>query len=225
MNALKRLWTLFMALFNKGLDAAENQIDITEQIIRDMDSKIKAADDSLTDIMARLELIKADEQHAQSEAEKWEGAALEAHGKGDTALAEDCAKRSAEFREKETMFEGQIAQLESQVQALSAQVEDSYTRRNKAASDVKMIRAQMDISNASMKVASAVTELNTDDSLSTIGKIKERAQLQSAKAASMIKTADKRSGADLDRRVAEMNKGKAGGSALDAILAKKATQG
>lgn len=224
MEFFKRVVRLIKELLNRGVDSIEKQIDVSNQIIRDMDAKIKKADDAMTDAMARLELIKDDERRAEADRTKWEEAALKAHTKGDIALANECAVKAQDFGNQERMFEEQITTMEANIQILDGQIEDCYARRIEAVNQVKMIQTEHTISNASMQVAQAITNLNVDDTMSDLGKIREKSRQQAAKASAMIKRNDKRSGADLEDRVKALDHDVSNDSALTKLLSRSVQQ-
>lgn len=215
----KRFYTIFLALFNKAADSIESQVNILEQKVREEETKIKNAEDKLTDIMAQLQLVKGDEKHAESERIRYEGLAVEAHEKGNLEDANDFATKAEEWRQQETHYEEQIVMLEETVEQLTQSVDDAVNRIGKMNNEIKSVQAQAAANAASLSIAKTMSDLDQDGLTGTLKAIKEKSAHDREKAKAMLKRQDKRQGVEDKAKAYES--GSNSGSALDRILAAK----
>lgn len=221
-----RIVRIFKAVLESivGLIEKKNPIMLANQIVVDMDAKIKTADNAKFEIEARLAIIEDDAKKMRSEATRFENAAIAADAAGDEGLARECAEKYAEFNEKATGLEEQAAELQESVDALSAEIEEAYKNRSQAETQVKLISTQHHVGDAQEAVADALASIDLNDSTSALAKISEDANMKKGRSKAKIAASKKRSGADLEDRVKKLTSGTAGMSALDQIRAKNAPQ-
>ena len=218
-NLLKRFFSIVLALGHKAADSIESEVNILEQKVREEETKVKKAEDALTDIMAQLQLVKADERNAEAERVRFEGLAVTAHEKGNVEDANDFAQKAEEWSAQEKTYEEQIVMLEETVEQLTQTVDDAINRIGKMNNEIKSVQAQAKANNASLSIAKTMSDLDSDGLTGSLKAVKEKSNMDREKARAMLKRKDKR--ASTDDKAKAYETGNSSGSALDRILASK----
>lgn len=217
INLLKRFFSIFLALGNKAADSIESQVNILEQKTREEETKVKNAEDKLTDLMAQLELIKGDEKHAESERVRFEKLALDAHTAGNATDAADFAEQAERWGDQEKIYEDQIVQMESAVEQLTVTIDNAINNIGKMQNEIKTVMAQSKANEASLSIAKTLNDLDSDGLTAQMKKIKEKTRQDGEKAKAMIKRREGRE--SIESRAKAYEGGNTGGSALDKLLA------
>lgn len=221
-NLLKRYFSIILALGHNAADSIESQVNILDQKVREEETKVKKAEDALTDIMAQLQLVKGDERHAEEERIRFETLAVTAHEKGNMEDANEFAQKAEEWSTQEKIYEEQIVMLEETVEQLTQTVDDAINRIGKMNNQIKSVQAQAKANNASLSIAKTMSDLDSDGLTGSLKAVQEKSNLDREKARAMLKRQDKR--ASTDSKASAYESGTNGsGSALDRILASKQT--
>ena len=202
------LWNRFKRFVtgnaHAALDNVENVETTSKQIVREIDEKVKNAENSLNKAEARMMLVQDDCNRARGEVEKWNNDAIRASNKGNKDLALQCVQRAKEAQRKVDVFQAELVTLEESVAKLRDQIDEAYRDRNVVATDVTIMQTQMHVANAAAQAADAVASVNTNDQLNEIGSMKRRVQEKTAEARAKIATNERRTGKDLDKQLREL---------------------
>lgn len=202
------LWNRFKRFVtgnaHAALDGVENVETTSKQIVREIDEKVKSAEDSLNKAEARMMLVQDDCKRARNEVEKWNNDAIRASNKGNKILAMQCVQRAKEAQRKVDVFEAELVTLEESVAKLRDQIDEAYRDRNAVATDVTIMQTQMHVANAAAQAADAVAAVNTNDQLNEIGSMRRRVQEKTAEARAKIATNERRTGKDLDKQLRDL---------------------
>lgn len=214
----KKVGRIIAGKANDAVDELGDPATVGNQIIREMDDKIRKAEDALQDTVARQELVRADSESLQEEITKFTNAAREANAQGNKELAIKCADKVQALKAKKAGFDSELVTLEQAVENLNAQIETALDKRSQAATDVSVMSTQYEVAKAQRDVVNAVSELNTGDQLSDLGALKRKSEKMASEAKAATIVADKRSGDDLLGQVNKLTK-KSGEDALAELLA------
>ncbi len=203
------LWNRFKRFVtgnaHAALDNVENVETTSKQIVREIDEKVKNAENSLNKAEARMMLVQDDCNRAKKEVEKWNGDAVRANNAGKRDLAMQCVQRAKEAQRQVDVFAAELVTLEESIASLRDQIDEAYRDRNAVATDITIMQTQMHVANAAAEAAEAVASVNTNDQMSEIGAMKRRVQEQTAQAKAKVQSNERRSGKDLNRQVADLN--------------------
>jgi phage shock protein A len=219
MSLWKRIGRVLTGKAHQVVEDLEDPSLIADQILREMDEKIRIANSGLIEVNARLNLVEADEQSAVNNVVKWEDGARSAAANGQKDLALKCAERAKASRSEADAFKAQREMLEAEVKRLQGQIDDAYAQRNKAVSNVQVMKTQLNVAQATQKVAEAVSGANMSDQLSDLGAMQRKVQEQTAKAQAAAEENDRKSGADIERQLEKLNE-KSAEDTLAEILAR-----
>lgn len=203
------LWNRFKRFVtgnaHAALDNVENVETTSKQIVREIDEKVKNAENSLNKAEARMMLVQDDCSRAKKEVEKWNGDAVRANNAGKRDLAMQCVQRAKEAQRQVDVFAAELVALEESIASLRDQIDEAYRDRNAVATDITIMQTQMHVANAAAEAAEAVASVNTNDQLSEIGNLRRRVQEKSAEAKAKINTNERRSGKDLDKQLRDLD--------------------
>lgn len=192
INLFKRFFSIFLAIGNNAADSIEGQVNILKQKVREEEIKIQKAESALTDVMGQLELVKADEREAQAKRERYEQKVAAAHAQGNEADVKAFLQAAKEWGDQEKIYEENMAILEQTVSQLTQTVDDAINRIGKANNEIKAVTAQAKANSASLSVAKAMSDLDSDGLTGTLKAVKDKANQDGAKARAMLKRQDDR---------------------------------
>lgn len=203
-----------------------NAIRILDQELRDAQSAVKNARNSLIDIKAKHKLSAQRLEAFNSDIASWEGKAMAALEAGQEGLATECASKVAELeglRDQEKILADQFAK---QVDTLHSQVEKADAQIKGLTQQIEMTKAREAVQKARVATSSATTGANSSvaTAVDSLQRIKQRQDAQDARLEAAEEMADAASGGDLDRRLREAGIGAKPNAGDDVLARLKARQ-
>lgn len=203
--SLSKLWTALKGGVNEATEAvADSQsLRILDQELREAKDELKAADHSLTKIVAKRKLAENKVKALQADVETYSSHAIAAMEKGDEALAIECADKVSElegaaaqeqevlvsFQKAETTLKSNIAKAKNNVRRMEQQIDQI-----KATESVQ--KAQVAVSSRHMGANSKVKT-----ALDSLERIKAKQAEKAAELEAAEEMADAESGSDLDAKL------------------------
>lgn len=207
MNKLRKLFTAFLGGCNETVDAAIDSqgIRILNQEIRESESAIREAENELVTIVGKRKLSEKNISALDEKIEEMEQNARNAHEKGSTELAMECAQEVAKL----------IQQRDSEKEVFTAFSNAEKKNRDivsQARETVKKLKQQADLVKAteSVQKAQAATHTSvvgasskTSTALDSLERIKKRQDEDAAKFEAQAEISAEATGSGLEARLAE----------------------
>lgn len=215
MALLDRVATLVRANLNDLVDRAENPEKMLKQVILDMENQYLQVKTQVAIALADLHLLeKKKKDNAEKHAE-WMRKAELAVGKNDDELARAALERAMSFQQLTDSFEQQIADQETQVEALKAALKKLELKLSEARGKTDLLIAQHRRTRAVSRAADAqltpTGEHRTLDRMQT--KVAHEEALGRAKGEVMVD--------DIDGRLNALEREQKIDALLDEIKAKR----
>ena len=204
----------------------KRQIRILDQELRDAQSAVQKARDSLIDIKAKHKLSAGRLDAFNSDIASWEGKAMGALQAGEEGLAAECANKVAELeglRDQEKVLADQFSK---QVTTLQSQVEKADAQIRGLKQQIEMTKAREAVQQARVATSTATTGANSSvaTAVDSLQRIKQRQDAQDARLEAAEEMADAANGGDLDRRLREAGIGAKASGGDDVLARLKAQQ-
>lgn len=201
-------------------------IRILDQELRDAESAVKKARDSLIDIKAKHKLSLQRLDAYNSDIASWEGKAMAALEASQDGLAGECANKVAELeglRDQEKIL---VDQFSKQVSTLHSQVEKADAQIKGLKQQIEMTKAREAVQKARVATSTATTGAKSSvaTAVDSLQRIKQRQDEQDARLEAAEEMADAASGGDLDRRLREAGIGAKANGGDDVLARLKAKQ-
>ncbi|EPR7484099.1 TPA: PspA/IM30 family protein [Vibrio parahaemolyticus] len=214
MGALAKIWSAIKGTVNNGAEAVidANGITILEQEIREANEAIRAADNSLVDIIAKRKLSEKKVNGFKASIAEYEGNARAAMEKGNETLAKECALRVSQLRNE---MNTEQATLEKFTQAENTQrkiVADSKAKIKQLESQVDIVKANDQVQKAQAATHSSVVGASskTSTALDSLARIQAKQDEQAAKFEAQQELHDSETTDGLDQKL--QNAGITGGA-------------
>lgn len=206
MSIFSKLITLFRgSAYDAGAAVVDaNALRILDQEIRDADNALGRARDDLATLVAKRRMTEKELQNLKDQSIRYENSARAALAKGDEGLATEVAQRIAEL-------EGEIALKTPQLGDMRAAEERMHQTIAQTQQKVENLRREIDVVkvNDSVQRAQAAVASRGGSATAALGsaadslkRIKERQAIQDEKFRAAGELEDRRTGADLDAKLA-----------------------
>lgn len=203
-----------------------NALRILDQELRDADSAVKVARQSLIDIKAKHKLSVQRLDGYNSDISSWEGKALAALNAGHEELAGECASKVAELEGLRDQEQVLADQFSKQVDTLHAQVNKSDSQIKGLKQQIEMTKAREAVQKARVATSTATSGANSKvgTAVESLQRLKQRQDEQDARLEAAEELSDAESGGDLDRRLREAGIGAKANGGEDVLARLKAKQ-
>ncbi|MFF7707907.1 PspA/IM30 family protein [Pseudomonas sp. NPDC007930] len=203
-----------------------NAIRILEQEQRDAEAAVLKARNGLVEIKAKHKLSQQRLAGYDADIANWEGKALAALGKGEEALAGECANKVAEIEGQRDQEKVLAEQFGKQVDALHAQVTKADAQIKGLKQQVEMAKARETVQQARVATAAATGGASgkLETAVDSLARIKQRQDERDAKLEAAEELANAANGGDLEKRLREAGIGASQAGGADVLARLKARQ-
>lgn len=207
MSIWNKLSALFRGTAHEGARAVvdANALRILDQEIRDADTAQAKARDDLAALVARRRMLETEAKNFADQARKYEASARAALAKGDEALAREVAQRIADLERDATQKATQVAEMRTAEDKLRQIIATTDTKVEALRREIEVVKVNESVQKAQAAVVSrsgsaGATLGSAADSLK---RIKERQAIRDEQFRAAGELEDRRTGADLDRKLQE----------------------
>ena len=229
MSIFSKLFTLFRgASYDAGAAVVDaNALRILDQEIRDADNALGKARDDLAALVAKRRILEKDVQGLKDMSGRYEGSARAALAKGDEKLALEVATRISELETDIGTKTPQLADMKTAEERLHQIIAATQQKVENLRREIDTVKVNDSVQRAQAAVASrggsATAALGS--AADCLKRIKERQAIQEEKFRAAGELEDKRTGADLDAKLAAAGILPGHSSASDILARLKAPQG
>lgn len=203
------VWSKIVTAMRGGAtEVGESIVDsqalrILDQEIRDAESELKKAEQSLTSVMAKRKLSSNRVSELESSASEYEGHARTAAGKGDTDLALECATKVAQLRNDLDAEQQHFTSFQQSESTLKANIDKAKKSLKQMTQKVDHIKATEAVNRAqaacSTRHSGANSKMKT--ALESMERIEKRQKEQQAQFEAAEELANAEDGTDLDAKL------------------------
>lgn len=206
MSIFSKLITLFRGTaYDAGAAVVDaNALRILDQEIRDADNSLGRARDDLATLVAKRRMTEKELQNLKDQAARYEGSARAALAKGDETLALEVATRISELESEIGLKTPQLADMRSAEERMHQTIAQTQQKVENLRREIDVVKVNDSVQRAQAAVASrggsATAALGS--AADSLKRIKERQAIQDEKFRAAGELEDKRTGADLDAKLA-----------------------
>ena len=205
MSVWKSLINAVKGGVNEAAEAvADNQaLRILDQEIREAKEELRSSDHALTQIMAKRKLAQQKVASLQGSVTEYENHAAAASGKGDQALALDCARKVVDLRsqmDSEQQYVDQFTKSETTLRTNISQAKNNLRRMEQ---QVDMVKATESVQKAQVAVSSKHLGANgkMKTAAESLTRIQDRQNQRQAEMEAASELAADESGDELENRL------------------------
>jgi phage shock protein A len=206
MSIFSKLITLFRgASYDAGAAVVDaNALRILDQEIRDADNALARARDDLATLVAKRRMTEKEVQNLKDQSARYENSARAALAKGDEALATEVAQRIAELEGEIGLKTPQLADMRAAEERMHQTIAQTQQKVENLRREIDVVKVNDSVQRAQAAVASrggsATAALGS--AADSLKRIKERQAVQDEKFRAAGELEDRRTGADLDAKLA-----------------------
>lgn len=206
MSIFSKLITLFRgSAYDAGAAVVDaNALRILDQEIRDADNALARARDDLATLVAKRRMTEKELQNLKDQSVRYEGSARAALSKGDEALATEVAQRIAELEGEIALKTPQLGDMRSAEERMHQTIAQTQQKVENLRREIDVVKVNDSVQRAQAAVASrggsATAALGS--AADSLKRIKERQAVQDEKFRAAGELEDRRTGADLDAKLA-----------------------
>lgn len=206
MSIFSKLITLFRgASYEAGAAVVDaNALRILDQEIRDADASLGRARDDLATLVAKRRMIEKELQNLKDQSVRYESSARAALEKGDEALALEVAQRISELESEIGLKTPQLGEMRAAEERMHQTIAQTQQRVENLRREIDVVKVNDSVQRAQAAVASrggsATAALGS--AADSLKRIKERQAIQDEKFRAAAELEDRRTGADLDAKLA-----------------------
>ena len=202
MSIFAKLITLFRgASYEAGAAVVDaNALRILDQEIRDADNALGRARDDLATLVAKRRMVEKELQALRDQSARYEGSARAALSKGDEALAQRISELETEIGTKTP----QLADMRVAEERLHQTIAQTQQRVETLRREIDVVKVNDSVQRAQAAVASrgGSAQASLGSAADSLKRIKERQAIQDEKFRAAAELEDRRTGADLDAKLA-----------------------
>lgn len=206
MSIFSKLITLFRGTAHEAGAAVvdANALRILDQEIRDADNALARARDDLATLVAKRRMTEKEVQNLKDQSARYENSARAALSKGDEALATEVAQRIAELEGEIALKTPQLADMRTAEERMHQTIAQTQQKVENLRREIDVVKVNDSVQRAQAAVASrggsATAALGS--AADSLKRIKERQAVQDEKFRAAGELEDRRTGADLDAKLA-----------------------
>lgn len=206
MSIFSKLITLFRgASYDAGAAVVDaNALRILDQEIRDADNALGRARDDLATLVAKRRMTEKELQNLKDQAVRYESSARAALDKGDETLAMEVAQRISELESEIGLKTPQLGDMRAAEERMHQTIAQTQQRVENLRREIDVVKVNDSVQRAQAAVASrggsATAALGS--AADSLKRIKERQAIQEEKFRAAGELEDRRTGADLDAKLA-----------------------
>lgn len=206
MSIFAKLITLFRgASYEAGAAVVDaNALRILDQEIRDADNALGRARDDLATLVAKRRMVEKELQALRDQSARYEGSARAALSKGDEALAREVAQRISELETEIGTKTPQLADMRGAEERLHQTIAQTQQKVETLRREIDVVKVNDSVQRAQAAVASrgGSAQASLGSAADSLKRIKERQAVQDEKFRAAAELEDRRTGADLDAKLA-----------------------
>lgn len=216
----KKLFNLGEGLSHDLADQAiaANASTVGRQLIRKTDESLEKARKEILKVSSQVELIKADITDIESMINQYTEAAKTHNNNGDVTKAIKCAEKVQEYKDELETLQDRLQTAQSNEIALKAAYDKATEHRDQQDAELKAASADIAVSQVVRNVTETINDLNSSNTSSTVGKLKEISKQSKAETQVMLNQLNEED--DDLLKTAEQSSKLSGQAALDALLNK-----
>ena len=219
------MWSKLSALFRGSVhDGAQTVVDanalrILDQEIRDADNAQGQARDELAKMVARRRALETEVAQLNEQVRKYEASARAALTKGDQALALEVAQRIADLEKESTQKGGQMTELRASEDKMRGIITQTDAKIEALRREIEMVKVNESVQKAQSAVISRSGSASgvVGSAADSLKRIKERQSVREEQFRLHNEAEDRRTGADLDAKLAAAGILPGGGGAEDVL--------
>ena len=219
------IWSKLSALFRGAAhDGAQTIVDanalrILDQEIRDADTAQGKARDELAKMVARRRALETEVAQLTSQVSKYESSARAAMAKGDQALALEVAQRIADLEKDATQKSGQMTELRASEEKMRGIIAQTDTKIEALRREIEMVKVNESVQKAQAAVISRSGSASgvVGSAADSLKRIKERQVVREEQFRLHNEAEERKTGADLDAKLAAAGILPGGGGAEDVL--------
>jgi len=179
----KRLALIFKAKANTIADTLENPVEMADQILRELRTKLQQGIEGEAQIKAMVLGLRADEAKFRAKADEWETKAnalldkMEQPGadvENLTKLAETAATEHQNALTQAETYAKNATTQEAKLAKLDATIKELRNTITKTETDVKMLKSEKQIADASLTINKTMSSVDTDGLMQTMKRMQEK---------------------------------------------------
>lgn len=226
MNIFKRLFKIGEAEANSAIDNMEDPIKLTEQGIRDLRSDLSKNLESLAQVKALAIRANNDRDSYQNKANDFHSKAVAIVTKGkegdlDAAEADRLAKEALIKKEENLALAQQAAsesdKIKTSINQLESNISELKSTINKWENELQTLQARVKVSKAKTRLNKQMAELDSNNTVSMLERMKDKAAQQEALADAYADMANKSQPIEDEIAKAADTAGKRADDALSAL--------
>jgi phage shock protein A len=228
MSIFSKLITLFRgASYDAGAAVVDaNALRILDQEIRDADNALGRARDDLATLVAKRRMTEKELQNLKDQSARYESSARAALAKGDETLAMEVAQRISELEGEIGLKTPQLADMRAAEERMHQTIAQTQQRVENLRREIDVVKVNDSVQRAQAAVASrgGSATASLGSAADSLKRIKERQAVQDEKFRAAAELEDRRTGADLDAKLAAAGILPGHSSASDVLARLKAPQ-
>jgi phage shock protein A len=185
MSILDRLFRVGEAKANTVVDKLEDPVEVSQQILRELNEQLQKGIYSEADIKAIALGHRAEEKSNTDKADEWKQKAFMLMDRSDDAaddvekaklnsLAEVAAQNQKDYTSKSQQASQNAQREEASLSVMDKKLKDLRDTINKTKNDVEVIKSQQATANASESINKAMSSIDTDGLVQTMQRMKEK---------------------------------------------------
>jgi phage shock protein A len=184
MSILDRIFRVGKAKANTVVDKLENPVEMSEQILRELNEQLQKGIASEAEVKAIALGHRAEEKSNMDKSEEWKNKAYMLVDKMEKAtdeekanlnhLAEVAAQNVKDYENKALLARQNAEREEKSLEVMDRKLKDLRDMITKTKNDVEMIKSQQKTAEASEKINMAMSSIDTDGLVQTMQRMKEK---------------------------------------------------
>jgi phage shock protein A len=184
MSILDRLFRVGEAKANKVVDKLEDPVEMSQQILRELNTQLQKGISSEAEIKAIALGHRAEEKSNSDKADEWKTKCFMLMDKADAAtgdekenlnkLAEIAAQNNKDYLSKSQQAAQNAQREESSLSVMDKKLKELRDTIAKTKNDVDTIRSQQATATASENINKAMSSIDTDGLVQTMQRMKEK---------------------------------------------------
>ena len=204
-SVLKKAWLQLTAVLHDLLDSTANAGRTARQGLREIDSQIRQAEESVTDVAAELRLMQHEGEKADQAALKWDRVARQAATENDHAVAVEAVQQQVQAEELAANYKSNVERLSPMLQQLKARLSDLRQKKLEMQHKTSVLDARSKVAKAESRAARYLGTVGVTPGVD-FDQLERQVDREEAKAAALADMAHEKAALNVDNRLQDYSR-------------------
>lgn len=204
-SLLSKIWVQVSGFLHDLVDKSSDVGRTARESLREIDTQIRQAEESVADVAAELRLMQSQCEKAKENGAKWESVAKTAAHNGDRNAAVEALQMQVQAEETEFSYGNNVKRLTPMLAQLKGRLSDLRQKKQEMEHKTSVLDARSKVAQAESRAARYLGNVGAAPGIN-FDELEKQVDREEAKAAALADMAHDKSSMDVNKRLEDYSR-------------------